>query len=221
MHKLESKVKVQEESLRKKNQREEQLLSEISLFEAKISLKQNEIEQLQKKMVLFETFKHKYDVKIKESEMLLHRVEELSQLNGDLQDQIDKKKSKTYKLAKEIDDLKDKLKIKRDDPPRIPTLNLKKIVVRGHQREESRTSFTSVVTPENDMDHTHAQDTSQQKLDSLQDELCMDELESPRRNNDLYQINTKPTLDEEEIFDGNNTLRTQYRFQTDEDDLES
>ena len=34
-------------------------------------------------------------------------------------------------------------------------------------------------------------------------------------------MNTKPTLDEEEIFDGNNTLRSQYRFHTDEDYLES
>jgi hypothetical protein len=34
-------------------------------------------------------------------------------------------------------------------------------------------------------------------------------------------MNTKPTLDEEEIFDGNNTLRSQYRFHTDEEDLES
>lgn len=66
-------------------------------------------------MMLFETFKHKYDVKIKESEMLLHRVEELSQLNGDLQDQIEKTKQKTYKLTKEIDDLKDKMKIKKED----------------------------------------------------------------------------------------------------------
>jgi hypothetical protein len=35
-------------------------------------------------MVLFETFKHKYDVKRREADTLLHRVEELSQLNGDL-----------------------------------------------------------------------------------------------------------------------------------------
>lgn len=37
--KLESKLKAQEESLKKKNQREDSLLSEISLFEAKIQLK--------------------------------------------------------------------------------------------------------------------------------------------------------------------------------------
>lgn len=79
-------MKVQEESLKRKNQREGALLGEISLFEAKIQLKQNEIEALQKKMVLFETFKHKYDVKVKESEMLLSRVEELSHINGDLEE---------------------------------------------------------------------------------------------------------------------------------------
>lgn len=28
-------------------------------------------------------------------------------------------------------------------------------------------------------------------------------------------------MDEEDLFDGNNTLRSQYRFHTDEDDLES
>jgi hypothetical protein len=39
LHKLEAKVKVQEETLKRKNQREEALLSELSLFEAKIQLK--------------------------------------------------------------------------------------------------------------------------------------------------------------------------------------
>lgn len=39
LQKLESKLKIQEESLKKKNQREEALMSEISLFEAKIQLK--------------------------------------------------------------------------------------------------------------------------------------------------------------------------------------
>ena len=37
-------------------------------------------------MVFYETFKHKFDVKKMESEMLLHRVEELSQLNGGLEE---------------------------------------------------------------------------------------------------------------------------------------
>ena len=104
-------------------------------------------------MVLFETFKHKYDVKVKESEMLLHRVEELSQLNGDLADQIEKKKQKTYKLAKEMDDLREKMKIKRVEEKKfqLPTLDLKKIVVRGHQREESRSSLASGITPDETM----------------------------------------------------------------------
>jgi hypothetical protein len=37
-------------------------------------------------MVLFETFKHKFDTKTKESEKLLTRVEELSIMNADLSD---------------------------------------------------------------------------------------------------------------------------------------
>ena len=51
----------------------------------------------------------------------------------------------------------------------------------------------------------------------------MDDFGSPRKSNDNYQIvmNTKPTLDEEDIFEGNNTLRSQYRFHTEDDDLES
>lgn len=35
-------------------------------------------------MVLYETFKHKFEVKKKETDRLLTRVEELSQLNGKL-----------------------------------------------------------------------------------------------------------------------------------------
>jgi len=37
-------------------------------------------------MVLFETVRHKYDTKKREAEVLLQRVEELSQLNGGLTD---------------------------------------------------------------------------------------------------------------------------------------
>jgi hypothetical protein len=33
------------------------------------------------------------------------------------------------------------------------------------------------------------------------------------------KANTKPTLDDEEIFDGSNSFRSQYRFETTEDDL--
>lgn len=45
-----------------------------------------EIESLQQKMVFYETFKHKFDVKKMESEKLLTRLEELSQMNGGLED---------------------------------------------------------------------------------------------------------------------------------------
>jgi hypothetical protein len=41
-------------------------------------MKQLEIENLLQKMVFYETFKHKFDVKKMESERLLSRVEELS-----------------------------------------------------------------------------------------------------------------------------------------------
>ncbi len=40
------------------------------------------------KVVLAETFKHKYESKQKENERLLLRLEELSSLNGDLQYKI-------------------------------------------------------------------------------------------------------------------------------------
>lgn len=41
-------------------------------------------------MVFYETFKHKFDVKKIESERLLGRLEELNQVNGNLEDQINK-----------------------------------------------------------------------------------------------------------------------------------
>jgi hypothetical protein len=41
-------------------------------------------------MVFYETFKHKFDIKKLESEKLLTRVEELSQINGSLEDHISK-----------------------------------------------------------------------------------------------------------------------------------
>lgn len=75
---LQEKVKVQEESIKRKADRESKLLNEINIYESKVQMKQLEIESLQQKMVFFETFKHKFDVKKMESERLLTRVEELS-----------------------------------------------------------------------------------------------------------------------------------------------
>ena len=46
---------------------------------------------MSRKMVNCETFKHKLDTKTKETQMLLQRVEGLSMMNGDLQDQIEDK----------------------------------------------------------------------------------------------------------------------------------
>jgi predicted nuclease with TOPRIM domain len=60
-------------------------------------------------MVFYETFKHKFDVKKVETERLLTRVEELSQLNGGLEDQIERQKGKSGRLQHDIDDLKDKI----------------------------------------------------------------------------------------------------------------
>ena len=44
---------------------------------------------------------------------------------------------------------------------------------------------------------------------------------TPKNRNPNYFLNfkTKPTLDEEEIFDGQSTFGSQYRFDTTEDDL--
>jgi predicted nuclease with TOPRIM domain len=69
-----------------------------------------EIETLKSKMIFYETFKHKFDVKSMETERLLSRVEELSQVNGGLEDSINKQKAKNYKLMKRIEDLREKLK---------------------------------------------------------------------------------------------------------------
>ena len=47
-----------------------------------------EIENLRGKMIFYETFKHKFDAKNMETERLLGRVEELSSMNGSLEEQI-------------------------------------------------------------------------------------------------------------------------------------
>ena len=39
-------------------------------------------------MVFYETFRHKFESKKLETDRLLHRVEELSHVNGSLEDQI-------------------------------------------------------------------------------------------------------------------------------------
>jgi hypothetical protein len=53
-------------------------MGELDIYNSKVQMKQSEIQQLNNKLVLFETFRHKYDVKIKEADSLLLRVEELS-----------------------------------------------------------------------------------------------------------------------------------------------
>lgn len=78
-------------------------------------MKQLEIENLHQKMIFYETFKHKFDVKKMETERLLHRVEELSHINGTLEDKIQKQNNKNFRLQRDIDDLKDKIKLLRNN----------------------------------------------------------------------------------------------------------
>lgn len=73
-------------------------------------------------MVFYETFKHKFDVKKMESERLLTRVEELSHINGDLEEKILKQKNKSYKLHRDIEDLKDKIKLLKNNSCQINEL---------------------------------------------------------------------------------------------------
>ena len=46
---------------------------------------------MDRKMISFETFKHKYDIKNKEVSLLMSRVDDLSKCNGELQERIEKK----------------------------------------------------------------------------------------------------------------------------------
>ena len=57
-------------------------------------------------MILYETFKHKYDMKKLETEELLEKVQEISMVNGGLEEHIRKHDIKNQKLKKRIDDLK-------------------------------------------------------------------------------------------------------------------
>jgi len=65
-------------TLQRKNERESALLGELSIQERRAASKQAEVDSLQRKMVFYETFKHKFDTKKRESEKLLQRVEALS-----------------------------------------------------------------------------------------------------------------------------------------------
>jgi len=70
------------------------LVNELSIYESKVQLKQIEIENLHEKMIFYETFKHKFNIKKNETDRLLSRVEELSQINGGLEDHILSKRTK-------------------------------------------------------------------------------------------------------------------------------
>ena len=91
--KLEFRIKSQEDILRKKGEREETLMGEIKNLESRLNNKNSEIKNLQSRLVLFQTFKHKFETKSMEAIKLMQRIEELATLNGDMQDKLmDKQK---------------------------------------------------------------------------------------------------------------------------------
>lgn len=62
-------------------------------------------------MLLYETFKHKFDVKQMENDLLLTRVEELSQMTGSLEDTIMAHKNRNMRLERDLEDLREKLRL--------------------------------------------------------------------------------------------------------------
>lgn len=56
------------------------------------------IDQMDRKMINFETFKHKYDIKSKEVRLLMERVDILSSTNGELQEKIEKRQEMSEHL---------------------------------------------------------------------------------------------------------------------------
>ena len=78
---------------------------ELSLQKETIQAKINDIELLRQKMVMFEAFKYKFEIKEKEASFLLIWVEELSKLNGDLQYRILRKKQKNKKMEGKLSEL--------------------------------------------------------------------------------------------------------------------
>lgn len=173
-------------------------------------------------MIFYETFKHKFDAKKMETERLLGRVEELSLMNGSLEDQIHKQKAKNYKLQKRLDDLKEKVaQIQScqdlsdlESQDNFASLQKSqqdvKVKIKGHYRDPSRASQFSV------------DDVQSQKnpYETLQAEI----LENPAIQNTLRNglnlyLQTKPSLEDEEVFDTQNSYRSHYRFETTEDDM--
>lgn len=62
-------------------------------------------------MLLYETFKHKFDVKQMENDLLLTRVEELSLMTGSLEDTIMAHKNRNMRLERDLEDLREKLRL--------------------------------------------------------------------------------------------------------------
>ncbi|CDW81842.1 UNKNOWN [Stylonychia lemnae] len=217
-HELEGKLKTLEETLKKKNERENSLLNEINIYESKVQMKQMEVEAMQQKMILFETFKHKFEVKKKEADRLLTRVEELSQMKGNLEEQINKSKDKTYKLNKKIEDLNDKVKS-------LQTGNAHQNDLRDfehidHALANPVTHGNRVIVPKINLEQIDEESKAHPSLDgSLSAELYQRQNPYSKGNGMNLCLQTKPSLDDEEFFDTSNSYRSQYRFETTEDEL--
>mmetsp|Transcript_17824 Transcript_17824/g.17055 ORF Transcript_17824/g.17055 Transcript_17824/m.17055 type:complete len:216 (+) Transcript_17824:360-1007(+) len=204
-------------------------------MEHRMEMKDLEIGKLTQKMVMFETIKHKNEVKNKEVERLLQRVEELSLINGDLQYKMVSRDSRYLQLESELQDLKEKqsfLKHRREESKQSLDIEMRDLTGSSERslmygtgssnmgmfespnnREMRQGNFMfneKMIQELDEVDHK-----LNQRVDSLQDELCIDE----EKNESSLRLKpkVKPTLDEEELFEGSHSNSKQhYRFETEE-----
>jgi hypothetical protein len=83
-----TKVNSQEQTIKRKVDREQELASDLTYQDQLLNAKKSEVEDLKNKMVVFETIKHKYETKSMEANRLLKRMTELSHMNSDLQENV-------------------------------------------------------------------------------------------------------------------------------------
>ncbi len=173
-----------------------------------------------------------------ESSKLLTRLEELSQVNGGLEDQIGKQKQKNYKLQREIEDLREKIKMLKSsnvgdslagydleshpmDMSYFKNTQDVKLRLNGmHVRNDSKTSVVSVVSTNSEIQPT----PDNKHEESLSHEIYMNTSVLNQNNSNLpnnfhLNLQTKNSYNDEEMFDSQNSYRSQYRFETTEDDL--
>ena len=77
----------------------------------------------------------------------MQRLNELSSSNGDLQEEIEKRKEQNELLMADLENLKEKLKLKGSPSSSVymPSRNNHKLIIRGvHYRQESQSSMSSV-----------------------------------------------------------------------------